>query len=398
LKETESFLKYRNDIWSWSCAKQQRLELDRGHRCTIIFSIHQPRYSIFELFDCILLLSSGRCSYHGRSEDLLPYFSSIGFSLKENENPGDFLLDIVQGVRQPLGETLFVDKETLVQYLYDKYHKSIIYAKIKQQLDEVDNHSSRIETANNHKLLLPEKSCLKEFYYLSQRALRNAFRNPLSMATQTILTALIAILTGCTFSNTDRTGVIDSEYRSQAIFFVLLSIFFGQLSAVELLVKRKILFNHERESGYYRVSTYFISELACDLITVRLIPLVLYSLVVYFMIGFQRIASKFFIFFVTLFLTNLCATALCTCIAASINEFGTANILVCLGIEIIMIFCDFIVETSSITPLLSWMCPLSAFRYAYHNLHINEFTGLKLCLPNSMQKCLFRGEIILQRL
>ena len=45
---------------------------------TIILSIHQPRYSIFRLFDSLTLLSLGRLTYHGSYDEVLPYFESLG--------------------------------------------------------------------------------------------------------------------------------------------------------------------------------------------------------------------------------------------------------------------------------------------------------------------------------
>jgi len=45
---------------------------------TVIFSIHQPRYSIFKLFDRLTLLAAGRTLFHGPSPDVVPYFESIG--------------------------------------------------------------------------------------------------------------------------------------------------------------------------------------------------------------------------------------------------------------------------------------------------------------------------------
>ena len=45
---------------------------------TIIFSIHQPRYSIFKLFDHLALLSQGFMVYHGPAQEALEYFSTIG--------------------------------------------------------------------------------------------------------------------------------------------------------------------------------------------------------------------------------------------------------------------------------------------------------------------------------
>ncbi|CAF1956766.1 unnamed protein product [Rotaria magnacalcarata] len=68
--------------------------------CTIVFSIHQPRYSIFKLFDTLFSLSAGRCTYHGPTDSVLNFFSSVGFSCEEHNNPAEFLLDVTQGDRQ----------------------------------------------------------------------------------------------------------------------------------------------------------------------------------------------------------------------------------------------------------------------------------------------------------
>ena len=41
-------------------------------------SIHQPRYSIFKLFDTLTLLSLGSVVYQGSSHKVLEYFEKIG--------------------------------------------------------------------------------------------------------------------------------------------------------------------------------------------------------------------------------------------------------------------------------------------------------------------------------
>ncbi len=46
----------------------------------VVMSIHQPRYSIFKLFDTLTLLSRGNCVYHGPSTSSLNYFKSLGKS------------------------------------------------------------------------------------------------------------------------------------------------------------------------------------------------------------------------------------------------------------------------------------------------------------------------------
>ncbi len=49
---------------------------------TIILSIHQPKYSIFRLFDNLTIICSGRIAYHGPADQTLNYFRSIGVFVK----------------------------------------------------------------------------------------------------------------------------------------------------------------------------------------------------------------------------------------------------------------------------------------------------------------------------
>ena len=44
----------------------------------IIISIHQPRYSIYKLFDSLTLMSRGHIVYHGPTVNVLNYFSTLG--------------------------------------------------------------------------------------------------------------------------------------------------------------------------------------------------------------------------------------------------------------------------------------------------------------------------------
>ena len=91
---------------------------------TIIFSIHQPRYSIFKLFDTLFLIAAGHCVYHGPARDVLQFFSSIDFTCEEHNNPADFILDILQENRLSSLNNL---QDKIECYLNDAYKKTTIY-------------------------------------------------------------------------------------------------------------------------------------------------------------------------------------------------------------------------------------------------------------------------------
>jgi ABC-type multidrug transport system ATPase subunit len=65
---------------------------------TSIMVIHQPRYSLFTLFDDVLLLGKGgQTVYLGPSLGAKAYFESLGFTMEKDENPADWFMDIISG-------------------------------------------------------------------------------------------------------------------------------------------------------------------------------------------------------------------------------------------------------------------------------------------------------------
>ena len=62
---------------------------------TVVFSIHQPRASIYALFDDITLLSGGRVAYSGPVSDLVPHFTALGYPCPSNINPAEYYVDLV---------------------------------------------------------------------------------------------------------------------------------------------------------------------------------------------------------------------------------------------------------------------------------------------------------------
>ncbi|KAK6979233.1 ATP-binding cassette sub- G member 2 [Biomphalaria glabrata] len=64
---------------------------------TIVFSLHQPRFSIYKMFDTLLLLSQGHTVYFGPARDALHFFSMQGYMCEKHNNPPDFFLDVMNG-------------------------------------------------------------------------------------------------------------------------------------------------------------------------------------------------------------------------------------------------------------------------------------------------------------
>lgn len=63
---------------------------------TIVLTIHQARFKLFERFSTILLLArGGHQIYGGNRKDILPYLSKLGYECPSATNPADYVIDTV---------------------------------------------------------------------------------------------------------------------------------------------------------------------------------------------------------------------------------------------------------------------------------------------------------------
>jgi len=61
----------------------------------VVAVIHQPRSSIFAMFDQLLLLCGGKLMYFGPADQAVDYFAQLGYVCPEHYNPADFFLDLL---------------------------------------------------------------------------------------------------------------------------------------------------------------------------------------------------------------------------------------------------------------------------------------------------------------
>ncbi|CAF1995870.1 unnamed protein product [Rotaria magnacalcarata] len=327
--------------------------------CTIVFSIHQPRHSIFELFDTVLLLSHGHNVYFGSPAEVRPYFIAKNFVCQQSENPADFALDVL----------ITAARNNRTSELCQMYRDSNMHIENAEYLSNIlDN--SRIAIKNQQK---PARSIKSEFFYVSQRTLRTAIRNSALLTWQLVVAIILALLTGLLYYRLPQTIGSGVQNRLGGIFFVVVNQIFSTATALEPFIKERALFIHENVSGYYSMSTLFLVKLVCDLLPMRVIPSIIFSIICYMMMGLKNDIGKFFVFFVTIFMANVFGSATCFFVAASISVFAVALIILVLIFVIMMVFSGFLVELESVFKFLRWIKWFSAFRYAYNVLIINEF-------------------------
>uniref|UniRef100_A0A8C1XZP6 ATP-binding cassette, sub-family G (WHITE), member 2a n=1 Tax=Cyprinus carpio TaxID=7962 RepID=A0A8C1XZP6_CYPCA len=356
---------------------------------TIILSIHQPRYSIYRLFDSLTLLLGGRLVYHGPAQDALDYFSEIGYICEPHNNPADFFLDVINGESTAVALNKLYDIEELDQEqlrsslkgiedrLVEEYKTSTSNKQTKSELERIiqgKDYSKRPKS----RTITYSTSFFHQFNWVLKRTFRDLMLNPQTSLVQIGVMIFLALVVGAIFF-----GVKDNmsgiQNRMGALFFITSNQCFSSMSSAELFITERKLFVHEYISGYYRVSVYFLSKVLSDILTLRTIPAIIFSCVVYWMIGLKASAEAFFIFMFSIILVSYTATSMTLAISADQTVVGIANIVINMIFVFMMIFSGLLVNLPSVADWLNWLKYLSIPRYGLVAVEINEFIGLTLC-------------------
>ncbi|NXN09071.1 ABCG2 protein, partial [Indicator maculatus] len=341
---------------------------------TIIFSIHQPRYSIFKLFDSLTLLALGKVLYHGPATQALEYFSSIGYECEPFNNPADFFLDIINGDSTAVAASKRDHRpadtgkddnmeSSVVDVLHQKYLNSSLYQSTKEALGKVELGRGRKQAVSKqgHEITYAN-GFVTQLYWVSKRSLKNLIRNPQASVAQIAVTIILALVVGAIFFGVklDRSGI---QNRVGSLFFVTTNQCFASVSAIELFIRDKKLFVHQYTSGYYRVSAYFLALMIGDLLPMRTAPAIIFSCITYWMIGYQAVAGRFFFFMLSLVLVSYTATAMSLAISAGMDVVAVANLLITICFVLMLIFSGLLVNLPSIMGWLNWLQYLSIPRY-----------------------------------
>ncbi|XP_025897098.1 ATP-binding cassette sub-family G member 2 isoform X1 [Nothoprocta perdicaria] len=361
---------------------------------TIIFSIHQPRYSIFRLFDNLTLLAAGRMLYHGPAPEAVEYFKSIGYECEAYNNPADFFLDIINGDSTAVAMSKMdegnaaenseehTDRgQSLAEKLAEQYSNSTYYRETKATLENISLGNQKKSKAIFRQITYANSFC-HQLKWVSRRTFKNLIGNPQASIAQLCVTAFLGLVVGAIFFGVtdDYTGV---QNRVGALFFLTTNQCFSSISAIELFIVEKKIFIHEYISGYYRISVYFISKLMADLIPIRTLPSIIFTCITYFMLGLKPTVEAFFTMMFTLMMVSYTATSMALAIATGQSVVALANLLMTITFVFMIIFSGLLVNLTSIMSWLSWLQYFSIPKYGMTALQINELTGLNFCNSSS---------------
>ncbi|KAM3572725.1 hypothetical protein VYU27_005304 [Nannochloropsis oceanica] len=365
---------------------------------TVVAAIHQPRSSIFDLLDMLVLVSEGRIVYSGKAREAVAYFSSQGLTCPPQFCPSDFFLDVISmDYRSP---TLEKATRSRIEHLDRTWHERQAGEGGGEGgvLQAVGAGAGAMEIKGEEIEKGYQSSWARQFWMLLLRGLKQNRRNKFALVVKILSNAFFALILGAIYSK--REGSTPGQTSIQnfvgALFFVAINQAFGNLqSVIQVFPLEKYIVQKERAAKAYHLSAYYFAKLLSELPFTLLGPLI-FSSIAYWLVGLQPSLSPFLTFVCFCLLEATCAVSLGLVISAVAPDVPTATALSPAITIVFLLFSGVFINVKSLPTGAQW-CPYMSFiKWSFNAYAQNQFKGMTFSCPDAEGKgCLTTGEEIL---
>ncbi|KAJ0490026.1 putative ABC transporter, AAA+ ATPase domain, ABC-2 type transporter [Helianthus annuus] len=212
---------------------------------------------------------------------------------------------------------------------------------------------------------------LREVMVLSWRTALNVIRTPeLFLSREIVLTVMGLILASLFQRLSDHDFKTINRLLNFYIFAVCL-VFFSSNDAVPTFIQERFIFIRETSHNAYRASSYVISSLIVYL-PFFAIQGFTFAAITQFIL---HLNSNLFRFWVILYSSLITTNAYVMLVSALVPSYITGYAVVIATTALFFLTCGFFLKESHIPPYWIWLHYISAIKYPFEALLVNEFKG-----------------------
>lgn len=374
------------------------------HGRMIITVIHQPRSSIFNLFDQLLLLSDGNDIFFGEANKAVGFFETAGYPCPESFNPADFFLDVLSRDTRS-EEALVQSNERLLKLRKFWRDGNAISAPAAKVVGEAEGNGSGGDSAADDGTqgvlgdgdwgIVGLRVLGSRIRLLSWRSWREITGDYFTIMATYIISLVLALIIGGIYSNMGD-DQLSIQNRNGLLFFMGVNMGFnGLFSVLNSFPKEKVIVGRERSAGAYGFLSYFASKFTVEL-PIKVFPAVIYSHIVYWIVGLNP--DRFGEFVGIMLVQILCCVMLGYAISATMPTIEASNAVGPLCMIISILFGGFYINIDSLPTVANYVPWISFQRWFFQAAAINEYRGLTFSCDTSGYACKTTGEAVLESL
>ncbi|KAM4607705.1 ATP-binding cassette sub-family G member 8 [Polymixia lowei] len=360
--------------------------LARGNRL-VLLSVHQPRSDIFQLFDLVVLLSSGSAAYCGAARDMVPYFTALGHPCPRYCNPSDFYVDLISiDRRSPESEAQCLERaRVLSEQFMDKVRDTddymwkpagtstaLTHGDSPQQPSSVDGKT--VITVTQEKDRLPSR--LHQFTILIRRHMYNDFRDLVTVLVHGFEALLMSLLVGCIYYGAGQERLSIQDTVGLLYMIGALTPFAVVLDVIAKCHTERAMLYHELEDGMYSVTSYFFAKVLGELPEHCVFTLV-YGLPIYWLAGLNEAPDRFLLNFLLVWLMVYCSRSMALFVAASLPTLQTSSFMGNALFTVFYLTGGFVISLENMWLVASWFSHASFMRWGFEGMLQVQFRGNK---------------------
>ncbi|KFP18326.1 ATP-binding cassette sub-family G member 8, partial [Egretta garzetta] len=368
--------------------------LARGNRL-VLLSLHQPRSDIFQLFDLVLLMTSGVTVYSGTARDMVPYFTELGYPCPRYSNPADFYVDLTSIDKQTAEKemesrerantlaNLFLEKvKDFDDFLWKVTEEDNVATTFSKQRSDL-NSEEAINMPHHSSDQLP--GVLKQFRILLSRQVSNDFRDLSTLLIHGFEALLMSLLIGFLYYGHEKTRLSIRDTTALLYMIGALIPFTVILDVIAKCHSERAMLYHDLEDGMYSVSPYFFAKVTgfCFEIIIQLI----------FLFGFFLV-----FFFSSLRLAVYSARTMALWMAALLPTLQLSAFFSNVLFTSFYLSGGFVISLENLWTVPFWFSKISFLRWNFQGMMQIQFTDLRYEMTVGNTTFQIPGKLVIQAL
>mmetsp|Transcript_10372 Transcript_10372/g.18583 ORF Transcript_10372/g.18583 Transcript_10372/m.18583 type:complete len:645 (-) Transcript_10372:81-2015(-) len=354
-----------------------------GH--TVLCTIHQPRSSIYQMLDKVILMAGGEMAYYGSSgAKCSSHFQQINYPVPEDFNPADHFLDLIS-----------IDYRSQSEEAKTREVVSTVVSEcpsVKQTqvlpLQPANARLPPVLQSQEHR----QANCFVAFDLLTIRTWRELTRDKATLTMKFAANTFFTMIFASIYFRMDMSQ-ISLQNRQGILFFMAMNQAFGGVIGVSQVIPRQLkVVARERANKLYGALPFYLATFLCQL-PLELIPQLIFGAIVYTLTGLRPGWDHMLTYVGVLMLENFAAIGLGMILSCSFTSVEQAPQLAPMAVILFLMFSGFLLNQASIPKIYTPLKYISFVRYSFESLMVNELKGNNgfTCSPSPFVPC-FQGD------
>lgn len=339
---------------------------EEGH--TIICTIHQPRSSIFAMFDDLVLLAQGKVVYSGMAGTAINYFASRGYQCPEHYNPAEYFADLIS-IDTSSPETAESSKQRL-------FSLTAMWETASKETYQVQSSNRKQFKLSTSLSASGRSNWRRDFRLLLGRSWKQARRDKKTNVARLMMNVGSACIFGGIYF---KTKLVASAVQDRVGLLQLSAINTAMSSLVKTLnvfPSEQTIVTRERAKKAYGVLPYLCAKILSD-VPVGVLLSCTFGTMLYSLAGLNPSKGRAATFMGIVVVESFASAAL----GLSVGSVApSTDVAVALGPMVMLLFIVFggqFKNTDSTTPILKWVPNASLIQNGFQAMCINEFSEME---------------------